>query len=235
MDNLSRYAAMVLIAIVVAIGIAYGLGRAGSAVAERIPEVALPDMPSVPEMVETIVEPEPFEDISPSMVANIQALSELTTVEYTEYTTIEKGTDSSWLDWARGDTIIMMAVADTGAGVDLSRLTADSFSVEPVSGVVQLRLPPATIHYHALDNTATQVYDRKTGLFTHGDAQLESEARRAAETALLEKALASGILADAERNAMAVIRQFLLNAGYTDVIVLPPPIVTPSAPAPIAP
>ena len=231
MENVMRYSAMVLVAMVVAIGIAYGIGQAGGALAERIPEVEFPAIPSVPEIVDAAVHPEPYQDVSPAMVESIRALSELTTVEYSASTTIEKGTDSSWLDWARGDTIVMLAVAETGAGVDLQNLTVESFAVEPTSGVVQLRLPPATVHYHALDNQATQVYDRKTGLFTHGDAHLESEARRIAEAALLDKALADGILADAERNAMAVIRSFLLSVGYTEVIVLPPSIV--SAPAPV--
>ena len=224
-DNVVRYSAMVLVAIVVAIGIAFGLTRFGQTVAAELPSLQMPDLPSLPEVIQTVKEPEPYHDLSPGMIQSIQAMASLTTIEYTEYTTVEKGTDSSWLDWARGDTIIMLAVADIGAGVALDGLTVESFTVEPNSGIVQLRLPPATIHYSSLDNNATTVYNRKTGLFTHGDSQLESQARRIAEDHLLQKALDAGILADAERNAMTVIRNFLLSVGYTDVIVLPPPLV----------
>jgi hypothetical protein len=119
----------------------------------------------------------------------------------------------------------MLAVADIGAGVALDQLTVESFNVEPTSGVIQLRLPPATIHYASLDNDATIVFDRKTGLFTKGDAQLESEARRIAEQYLLDEALAAGILTEAERNAATILRNFLLSVGYTDVVILPPPMV----------
>ena len=216
-----RYSAMVLVAMVVAIGIAFGLGRFGQTVAAEIPNIQLPDIPSLPEVIETVKEPEPYQNLSLAMIDSIHAMSALTTVEYTEHTTIEKGTDASWLDWARGDTIVMLAVADIGAGVDLADLEVDSFTVEPRSGAVQLRLPPATIHYYSLDNDATTVFDRKTGLFTHGNAQLESEARRIAEHYLLDQAIAEGILGDAERNAMTLIKSFLLSVGYTEVIVLP--------------
>ena len=221
-DNVMRYSAMVLVAMVVAIGIAFGLRSAGESVAERIPQVSM-DLPSLPEIVDTIKEPEPYQDISPAMIDSIQAMSSLTTVEYTEHTTIEKGTDSSWFDWARGDTIVMLAVADIGAGVSLEDMTVDSFIVEQSSGVVQIRMPAATIHYHSLDNDLTQVYDRMTGLFTHGDSQLESDARRIAEQTLLDKALAEGILQDAQTNAVTVLTNFLMGVGYTEVILLPGP------------
>lgn len=226
MDNIVRYSALVLVAIVVSMGIAWGLSRAGQSLAAEIPEVNLPDVPSLPEVIETVKEPEPFENLSPAMIDSIQAMAALTTVEYTEHTTIEKGTDASWLDWARGDTIVMLAVADIGAGVALDQLTVESFSVQPDSGIVQLRLPPATIHYASLDNDATTVFDRKTGLFTKGDAQLESEARRIAEAYLLEEAIKAGILTEAERNATTILRNFLLSVGYTDVVILPPPMVS---------
>ena len=137
-DNVMRYSAMVLVAMVVAIGIAFGLRSAGESVAQRIPQVSM-DLPSLPEIVDTIKEPEPYQDISPAMIDSIQAMSSLTTVEYTEHTTIERGTDSSWLDWARGDTIVMLAVADIGAGVSLEDMTVDSFIVEQSSGVVQIQ------------------------------------------------------------------------------------------------
>ena len=38
-----------------------------------------------------------------------------------EYTTIEKGNDFGWLNWARGDRIFLFAVARIGAGVEAGR------------------------------------------------------------------------------------------------------------------
>ncbi|MDH3499149.1 MAG: DUF4230 domain-containing protein [Acidimicrobiia bacterium] len=213
----------VLVAAIVAIGIVVGLSRAGSAVAERLPDMpGFPNVPSPAEVVEAVVEKEPYEEIGPAVVDSIQALADLTTVEYVEYTTISKGTDGSWLDWARGDSIEMLAIAEIGAGVDLAELDAGSFSVDTQNGIVTFQLPGAEIHYSALDNDATRVYDRKTGLFTHGDPQLETEARQAAEDALLQKALDEGILEDAEANATKLLTELLESLGYQEVVVVPP-------------
>ncbi len=214
----------VVVAGIIGAGIVIGLSRAGSAVAERLPDVpAMPNLPSPADVVDAVVEKQPYEDIGPAVIESIHAMSNLTTVEYVEYTTISKGIDQSWLDWARGDSIEMLAVAEIGAGVDLSQLTEESFTVDPDTGVVTVQLPPASIHYAALDNEATQVFDRKTGLFTHGDPQLETAARQAAEAALLEQALREGILDEATANAEQVLTELLENLGYEAVVVEPAP------------
>lgn len=221
--RLTTLISAVLVAAIVAVGLAIGLSRAGSEVAERLPEMpGLPNLPSPAEVVEAVVEKQPYEEIGPAVVQSIHALAELTTVEYVEYTTISKGTDASWLDWARGDSIEMLAVAEIGAGVDLSELTEQSFTVDTERGIVTFQLPPAEVHYASLDNEATRVYDRKTGLFTQGDPQLETHARQAAEEALLQKALDEGILEDAEAGAAQLLTQLLQGLGYEEVVVLPP-------------
>lgn len=214
-EAFGRWMAMLVAALIVGVGFMLGIGRAGSALADKIPD--MPDLPSVGEIVETVAESEPYEDLTPAVLESIRALSHLTTVEYIEHTTIDKGTDASWLSWARGDSIQMFAVAKVGAGVDLAALGADAFAVDTESGIVTVQLPDAEIHYAALDNDATQVFDRKKGLFTKGDPQLETEARLAAEQALLDAALQQGILAEAEARAADVLRTFVTGLGYSAV------------------
>lgn len=162
--------------------------------------------------------PEPYVEITPAVITGVREMAELTTVEMTEYTIVEKGTDEGWLQWARGDSVRLMAIADIGAGVDLSGISASAFSVDD-SGVVEVTLPHAEIHYVAVDNQATQILDREKGLFTKGDTQLETEARQIAETVLVESALEKGILADSERNARVALTNLLTSLGYTEVIV----------------
>ncbi|MGH8875473.1 MAG: DUF4230 domain-containing protein, partial [Acidimicrobiia bacterium] len=161
-----------------------------------------------------------FQRVGPTTVQSIRSLAELTTVEMVEYTTVEKGDDRGWLDWARGDRIYMLAVARIGAGVDLSQLGEEDFEVDTETGSVRVSLPGAQITYVALDNEATHVFDRDTGLFTRGDPQLESAARLAAEEILLQGALEQGILERASSTAEQVITQFLESLGYTDVTVV---------------
>ena len=174
-------------------------------------------IPTPAEVVE-VLEPEPYLDIGPVIVRSVRDLAELTTVEVVEYTIVEKGTDEGWLQWARGDSLRLIAVANIGAGVDLSEISVDSFSVSP-DGVVEVVLPPAEIQYVSVDSEATQILDRDKGLFTKGDPQLESEARRVAETLLVENATSEGILTKAEENARSVMTNFLTSLGYEDVIV----------------
>src|SRR3989304_10365844 len=82
-----------------------------------------------------------FERVGPATLESIRELADLTTVEMVQYTTVEKGSDRGWLNWASGDRIYMFAVAKIGAGVDLAALDEGSFVVEPQTGGVVMRLP----------------------------------------------------------------------------------------------
>jgi len=161
--------------------------------------------------------PEPYIEVGPTVVESVRDVAKLTTVEVVESTLIEKGNDSGWLNWATGDKIVMMVVAEIGAGVDLSGLSPTDFDVDPETGSVIVDLPNAEIQYVATDNDATQVFDRDTGLLTKGDPQLESDARQVAEQILVEAALGQNILQRADQNAREVVENLLMLAGYTSV------------------
>jgi hypothetical protein len=167
---------------------------------------------------------ESFQDVGPTVVESIQKLSELTTVEMIEHTTIEKGEDYGWLNVVRGDRLFLFAVARIGAGVDLSELSAESFVVDSENGTVLVRLPAPEITYSYLDSEATRVVDRDTGLLHKGDPQLESEARRQAEQILTEQALAAGILETAQENAELAVSELLHGLGYSHVMIERGPI-----------
>jgi hypothetical protein len=195
--------------LVAAVGIGglavFGVGRVLSAI-------------PTPSEVAAVFAAEPYLEVGPVVIESVQDLANLTTVEMVEYTIVEKGTDAGWLEWARGDSVRMFAVANIGAGIDLSGLTESSFSVSE-EGAVVVTLPRAEIQYVAVDNEATTVLDRETGLFTKGDPQLETEARQIAESTLVDGSINHGILQQAEENAISVLTSFLLSLGYTDVTV----------------
>lgn len=161
---------------------------------------------------------EPYTQVGPSVVESVRDVAQLTTVEMVEYTTVEKGNDFGWLNWARGDRIFLFAVARIGGGIDMDLMSTESFRVDEDTGKVTVELPPAQIIYIEVDTDATQVYDRDTGLFTKGDTQLESEARQVAEEILVNAALEHGILEEARANAETTIETFLNGLGYTDVV-----------------
>jgi len=165
---------------------------------------------------------EEYTDVGQSVVEQVRNVAQLTTVEVTESTMIEKGNDFGWLNWARGDRIFMFVVAEIGAGIDFERLYEGSFEVDTETGTVTVELPPAEITYIALDNEQTQVVDRSTGLLTPGDPQLESDARQVAEEVLRESAIEAGILDRADQNARSVIEGLLLELGYSRVVFVAP-------------
>ncbi len=160
---------------------------------------------------------EPYTQVGPSVVESVRDVAQLTTVEMVEYTTVEKGNDFGWLNWARGDRIFLFAVARIGGGIDMDLISTSNFQVDEDTGSVTVELPPAQIIFVEVDTDATQVYDRDTGLFTKGDAQLESEARQVAEEILVNAALEHGILEKARTNAETTIERFLMGLGYSDI------------------
>jgi len=176
------------------------------------------DAVPTPADLSAALEPEPYQEIGPTVVRSVRDLANLTTIELVEYTIVEKGTDAGFLAWARGDSLELFAVARIGAGVDLGSVNVRSFDLSE-DGVVEMVVPTAEIQYVAVDNEATQILDRSTGLFTRGDPRLETDARRVAEEILQQAAIEEGILDTAEENASEVITNFLLSLGYRDVII----------------
>jgi hypothetical protein len=178
----------------------------------------LMDAVPTPADLAAVFEPEPYQQIGPVIISSIRDMSNLTTVETVQYTIVDKGTDKGWLSWARGDSLQLFAVAKIGAGIDLSQISVRNVSLDD-SGVVEISVPAAEIQYVSVDNEATQILDRDTGIFTKGDARLETDARQVAEEVLVQAALDDGILTQAEANARQVLTDFLLGLGYRDVVV----------------
>lgn len=160
-----------------------------------------------------------YTENSEVLIESIRELATLTSVEVVEYTTIEKGNDRGWLNWAVGDRVFMFAVAKIGAGVDLQKLSSQDAEVDFENRSITITLPPAEITYISLDSQATQVYNRDTGVFTSGDPRLEADARAAAETILRDGALDQGILQTAELETRRAIRNFLTSLGFQQVRV----------------
>lgn len=123
------------------------------------------------------------------------------------------------------DAILLVAVANVTAGVDLQRLNSASIDVDPNSRMVRVRLPPAEIFSVALDNDHTYVHTRRTGLIAQRKEDLETRARTEAERALLDAARQAGILTTASKNAQRAVEALLRSLGFEtiDVIATPQP------------
>jgi len=151
-----------------------------------------------------------------TVIHNVRSLARLETVQYTieKVVTAEEGQNN--LGFLFGDRLIFVAHGVVIAGVDLAKLQPQDLWVE--GGVLYVRLPAPEIFVATLDNEKSYVYDRETGLLTHGDVQLETEARRVAERSIRQAALEDGILQTARQNAEAYLARLFMNLGFPDVI-----------------
>jgi hypothetical protein len=105
------------------------------------------------------------------------------------------------------------------AGVDLSQLKSDD--VQITGEGIRIQLPPAFVTDGYLDENATQVLDRKTGLLRAFDRKLEQQARQEAQTQIIRAAREAGIEREANERANQQLTTFLRTLGYKQVEIRP--------------
>lgn len=157
-------------------------------------------------------------DSSPAVIKQLQALNRYETASFTIEKIIDAGTSGSDLNQLLfGDRLLLIAHGKVVAGFDFSDLTPDSIIQEKNS--VTLTLPRPEILETKLDSGQTRVYDRRTGLLTRGDKDLESKARNAAEQSVMKAACEGNILEEAAKNGKAQLTALLRTLGFTLVII----------------
>ena len=147
----------------------------------------------------------------------IQKLDQLDTVRMTQSVVVTKETGGTELRrFLAGEEVILVAVGDVEAGVNLSDLTEQDVQVE--ENAVTLNMPEPEISSVALDEEETRLYDRDQGILRlRPDETLVEEARQEAQDELEATARQNDIRATAERNAEDTIRTFLTTLGYENV------------------
>ena len=115
------------------------------------------------------------------------------------------------------DALLLVAVGDVVAGIDLAKLRDEDVSVDAATHTAHLHLPPAEVLSSTLDERATHVYSRSTDTLADRNEQLEGEARRQAEDAMRKAAIDGGILDRAQTNAERTLRTLLRSLGYDHV------------------
>jgi len=117
------------------------------------------------------------------------------------------------------DVLLLVAVGDVVAGVDLGKVSAADVRVDESAHTVSVRLPAPEIVASTLDERATHVYRRSTELLAARNEQLEGEARRNAEEQMRRAAIEQGILGRARTSAERTLRALLHPLGYDRVDV----------------
>jgi hypothetical protein len=117
------------------------------------------------------------------------------------------------------DAILLVAVAEVTAGIDLQKLTATDVVVDPARRTARINLPAPEVLHAALDNDKTYVHSRKTDTLAERHENLESRARKEAERTLIESARQAGILTRASDNARRTVEALVHSLGYDKVEV----------------
>jgi hypothetical protein len=150
-----------------------------------------------------------------TIINQIRPLARLETIQYTVEKVITAEVGQGVLAPLLGDKLLFVGHGYVIAGIDLEKLSVQDLVVE--GEVVEVHLPQAEIFAATLDNAKSYVYDRETGLLTHGYINLETIARQAAEEQIQQAALEDGILAQAQANAESYLRSLLNRLGYSQV------------------
>jgi hypothetical protein len=157
---------------------------------------------------------------APDVVEKVQRLNRLETVVYSLDTVVESNESSAVLpDVLAGDRLLMIVHGQTIAGVDMSKLQADSVEIsESGQGrTIKLTLPPSQVFVTTIDEGKSRVYTRDTGLFVKADPNLETVTRQKAQSELQAAALSDGILDAATTNAKATVTAMLEGLGFARV------------------
>jgi hypothetical protein len=157
----------------------------------------------------------------PSVVLAVQSLARLQSVSFhmERIVDLTKKEQALWGLVETQDNILLVAVGDVQAGIDLGKLQKTDVIVDETAKKVRILLPPAEVFSARLDNERTYVHSRKTDVLGKPDGQLESDARKRAEAAIRQGALDAGILKHAEDSAVNTVRSLAQSLGFAIVIV----------------
>jgi hypothetical protein len=146
-----------------------------------------------------------------SVVHEVQSLSELVTVRYV----MDKVVVLEDVKWYGENRVLLLAHGVVKAGIDLKRLEPGDVAISGKK--ICLRLPPPSITDAYLDDQASQVIDRSTGLLRAFDKDLEQTARQNAVDDITRAARKDGILDEAEKRGRTELENFFKHAGFEAV------------------
>ncbi|HYQ45774.1 MAG TPA: DUF4230 domain-containing protein [Polyangiaceae bacterium] len=178
---------------------------------------APPSLPVIPPLSSsvTIVRP------TPNVLVAVKDLARLESASFHMERVIDLSDKQSHLFGLvqSEDAILLVAVADVSAGVDLQQLQAADIVAEPAAKRVTITLPAPEVFHAELDNAKTYVHARHTGALAARKENLETRARQEAERSLIEAALQAGILNRAAQNAQRAVEGLVRGLGYSEVEV----------------
>lgn len=115
------------------------------------------------------------------------------------------------------DALLLVAVGEVVAGVDLSKIDAKAIESDWARRSVKLRLPEPEVFHARLDNEQTHVYSRTTDALAKHQNDLEAKARLLAEQSMKKAALDAGILARARTQTERTLHATMRSLGFQSI------------------
>lgn len=167
-----------------------------------------------------------------TLLDRIQLMAQLTTTRYSYSNILSSERDlPPILQGLYGERLVMVAVGEVNAGIDLSALTADR--IQTVDDTLVVRLPPAQLQDCFFNEQESYVVSRDTGFFAQPIPNLDEQARQYALDQFRERAIEDGILNDAQAQAEDSVREMVLVTNTNpnlEVRVVSDPAATPTIP-----
>jgi hypothetical protein len=211
---------ILLIVALVGLGVIYTVREIAQGIEDRSNQALGPinDMSNaVGTQVAQVLHPTPTVVPDPvTIIREVRALARLETIQYTVEKVITAESGQGIFRTLFGDKLLLVAHGVVVAGIDMQKLQPEDLRVE--NGVLYVTLPDPEIFIATLDNQKSYVYDRQTGLLTHGDVNLETTARAAAEKEIEKAAVEDGILEQARTNGENYLYSLFTSLGYKEVI-----------------
>ena len=196
------------------VGVALATGLVGALIGYFLPPRAtlLPALPPLSSSVTVVRQ-------TPDVLLAVKNLARLESVSFHMERVVDMSDKQSQLFGLVNteDALLLVAIGDVTAGVDLAKLSPGDVNVEPDAGRARIVLPAPEVFHAALDEERTYVHTRKTGILAKRKDALESEARRNAQRSIEAAAREAGILKRAEDNAKLVVGELVRSLGYESV------------------
>lgn len=158
---------------------------------------------------------------SQTVIREMRALNRLETASFSIEKVVDAGTKGNvFEELLYGDRILLIASGEVIAGFDLSQMKENDVQIDGT--IVSLTLPAPQVLVTKLDSSKTRVYDRKQGLLSKGNKDLESSARLAAEQVMQEAACSADILGKAAENGRRQLSALLRAFGFITITIAIP-------------
>lgn len=162
----------------------------------------------------------------PPVLKEIRDLSEYHGAEASFETIIDLEKDVRFVPSVlAGQKVLFVGVGTIDAFVDLGTLDESAVDIDEDANSITVTLPRAQLDDVVIDHDASHVYDRNRGLFDRlgsffvDNPNSEDELFQGTVAKIEEAALATNLLATAERNTGAMIEGMLSLAGFDQVAV----------------